>query len=255
MSLDATFHQYDDIFDSDRNCKAEAAFVADRLIKHGVAGRGIMHLGCGTGGHAVELASAGFSVCGVDLDGERVARAEARRVMLPKALAERLRFQQGDARTVRTAEVYDAVVSLFHVASYQITNSEFMAMCHTAALHLPRAGIFLFDCWYGPAILSDPPQIRINRSTNDALGILRIAEPLMRPHENTVQVDYTFILTDFRTNATETVLGTHVMRYMFRPEIELMLDLSGFEVLDSMRSLGGELNPSDASVTFVARKR
>jgi hypothetical protein len=45
------------------------------------------------------------------------------------------------------------------------------------------------------------------------------------------------------------------MRYMFRPEVELMLDLSGFEVLDSLRWMSGELNTADLSTTFVARKR
>jgi hypothetical protein len=45
------------------------------------------------------------------------------------------------------------------------------------------------------------------------------------------------------------------MRYMFRPEVELMLDLSGFEVLDSLRWMGGQLNGADLSVMFVARKR
>jgi hypothetical protein len=42
---------------------------------------------------------------------------------------------------------------------------------------------------------------------------------------------------------------------MFRPEVELMLDLSGFEVLDSVRWMGGELGAADLSATFVARKR
>jgi len=62
-------------------------------------------------------------------------------------------------------------------------------------------------------------------------------------------------MTDWKTQCVETVLETHVMRYMFKPEVELMLDLSGFEVLDSVRWMGGELTAADRSATFVARKR
>jgi SAM-dependent methyltransferase len=255
MSFSAWYPQYHDLFYSDKNCEAEAAFVTGMLCRHGVAGGGLMQFGCRTGRHAVEFASAGFRVSGVDLNADMVARADARRIALPKAVAQRLRFQQGDARTVRTEEVYDAVVSLFHVASYQITNAEFMAMCHTAAIHLPRSGIFLFDCWYGPGVLANPPKVRVKRATSDGTAMIRIAEPTMRRDENAVQVNYTIMLTDCRTQSVETVTETRVMRYMFRPEVELMLDLSGFEVLDSVRWMGGQLNGADLSVMFVARKR
>lgn len=255
MSFSTRYSQYYDLFYREKDYKAEAAFVTELLDRHGIVGGTLMDLGCGTGRHAVEFASTGFSVSGVDMSPDMLARADARRITLPSAVAKRLKFQQGDARTVRTEEVYDAVVSLFHVASYQTTNADFMAMCHTAATHLPRSGLFLFDCWYGPAVLADPPKVRIKRASNEEAAVIRIAEPVTRPHENTVAVNYTILMTDWKTQRIETALETHVMRYLFKPEVELMLDLSGFEVLDSVRWMGGELSAADLSATFVARKR
>jgi SAM-dependent methyltransferase len=255
MSFSKSYSQYYDLFYHEKNYEAEAAFVTELLGRHGVIGGELMDLGCGTGRHAAEFAAKGFCVSGVDMSVDMLARADARRTMLPGPVAKRLKFQQGDARTVRTDEFYDAVISLFHVASYQTTNADFMAMCHTAATHLPRSGLFLFDCWYGPAVLADPPKVRIKRATSEETAVIRIAEPMMRPHDNTVAVNYTIMMTDWRTQCVETVLETHVMRYMFKPEIELMLDLSGFEVLDSVRWMGGELSAADLSATFVARKR
>lgn len=215
----------------------------------------ILDLGCGTGRHAVELAAIGYNVCGIDLSADTLAQADARRITLPHDVAQRLRFQRGDARTVRTEETYDAVVSLFQVASYQTTNADFMAMCHTAATHLPRSGLFLFDCWYGPAMLADPPKVHVKRASNEEGAVIRIAEPTMRPHDNTVEVNYTITMTDWKTHALEVVVESHMMRYMFKPEVELMLDLSGFEVLDSATWMGGELSAVDSSATFIARKR
>ncbi|BBU31514.1 SAM-dependent methyltransferase [Burkholderia sp. THE68] len=255
MSFSKRYSQYYDLFYHEKNYKAEAAFVTDLLGRHGIVGGNLMDLGCGTGRHAAEFATTGFSVAGVDMSADMLARADARRITLPGMVAKRLKFQQGDARTVRTEELYDAVVSLFHVASYQTTNADFMAMCHTAATHLPRSGLFLFDCWYGPAVLADPPKVRVKRASSEDTAVIRIAEPMMRPHDNTVTVNYTILMTDWQTQCVETVLETHVMRYMFKPEVELMLDLSGFEVLDSVRWMGGELSAEDLSATFVARKR
>ncbi|MFM0648603.1 class I SAM-dependent methyltransferase [Paraburkholderia bryophila] len=255
MSFGTKYSRYYDVFYRDKNYKAEVAFVTELLGRYGIVGGHLMDLGCGAGRHAEEFAAAGFCVSGVDLSADLLARADARRTTLSGAVAKRLRFQQGDARTVRTDELYDAVVSLLHAASYQTTNADFMAMCHTAATHLPRSGLFLFDCWYGPAVLANPPNIRVKRASHEEADLIRIAEPSMRPHDNTVAVNYTTLLTDWKTQCVETVLETHVMRYMFRPEVELMLDLSGFEVLDSVKWMGGELSAGDLSATFVARKR
>ncbi|RZF24867.1 class I SAM-dependent methyltransferase [Paraburkholderia sp. UYCP14C] len=255
MSFSTRYSQYYDLFYHEKNYKAEAAFVTGLLGRHGIVGGHLMDLGCGTGRHAAEFAAAGFCVSGVDMSPDMLARADARCITLPRTIAKRLTFRQGDARIVRTDELYDAVVALFHVASYQTTNSDFMAMCHTAATHLPPLGLFVFDCWYGPAVLADPPDVRIKRASSEETAVMRIAEPSMRPHDNTVAVNYTILLTDLKTQSVETVLETHVMRYMFKPEIELMLDLSGFEVLDSVKWMGGELSAADLSATFVARKR
>ncbi|MGF6641041.1 SAM-dependent methyltransferase [Paraburkholderia sp. MM5496-R1] len=255
MSFSTRYSQYYDLFYHDKNYKAEASFVTGLLGRYGIVGGHVMDLGCGTGRHAAEFAAAGFCVSGVDMSADMLARAAARCTTLPGAVAKRLTFQQGDARIVRTNELYDAVVSLFYVASYQTTNSDFMAMCHTAATHLRPSGLFVFDCWYGPAVLAAPPDVRIKRASSEETAAIRIAEPTMRPHDNTVAFNYTVLLTDLKTQSVETVLETHVMRYMFKPEIELMLDLSGFEVLDSLKCMGGELSATDLSATFVARKR
>jgi SAM-dependent methyltransferase len=255
MSFSTKFSEYHDLFYREKNHDEEAAFITELLGRYGITGGHIMDLGCGTGRHAAELATAGFTVSGIDLSADMIARADARRITMPAPVARRLSFQQGDARCLRTDDIYDAVVSLFYVASYQTTNADFMAMCHTAATHLPRSGLFVFDCWYGPAVLGDPPKVRIKRASSPEADVLRIAEPCMRPHDNTIAVNYTMMMTDRETRAVETVVETHVMRYMFRPEVELMLDLSGFEVLDIVRWMGGELSASDLTATFIARKR
>ena len=63
----------------------------------------------------------------------------------------------GDIRSVRLGRRFDAVISLFHVMSYQILDSEVAAVLDTAACHLAPGGLLLFDVWHGPAVLFQGP--------------------------------------------------------------------------------------------------
>ena len=49
---------------------------------------------------------------------------------------------------------FDAVIALFHVMSYQTSNQALHAAFQAAARHLAPGGLFLFDVWHGPAVLS-----------------------------------------------------------------------------------------------------
>ena len=54
----------------------------------------------------------------------------------------------------------------------------------------------------------------------------------MKPNENTVDVYFKFSVSDKETGDVEEFEETHAMRYLFMPEIEMMLENSGFELLE-----------------------
>ena len=135
MVFDA-YARYYDLLYREKDYAGEAAYVAGLLEKHGVRGKRILELGCGTGAHAEHLASRGYSVDGVDMSETMLAGAQARKARLPADVAARLSFGEGDARRVRKDKTYDAVIALFHVASYQTSNADLRAMFDTAAAHL-----------------------------------------------------------------------------------------------------------------------
>src|SRR5258706_11290956 len=134
------YARYYDLLYHDKDYAAEAAYVASNIRKLFPQATRILELGCGTGAHAEQLARLGFSVHGIDLSEIMLARAEVRKAALPANLAERLSFRHGDVRTVRTGEYYDAVISLFHVLSYQSTKADQDAMFETAFTHLYKGG-------------------------------------------------------------------------------------------------------------------
>jgi SAM-dependent methyltransferase len=224
------YARYYDLLYRDKDYATETAYIIAQLRKYCPSGTRILELGCGTGIHAEFLARQGFDVHGTDQSAEMLAKAEARRATLPADVGARLRFSQGDARSIRTSEKYDVAISLFHVMSYHNSNAELKAAFATAAAHLGTGGVFLFDYWYGPAVLQQKPETREKHLADDVIDVQRIAEPLMRLAENIVDVNYTVTIKPKATNEIHHVKETHSMRYLFLPEISLLAGDMDWEV-------------------------
>jgi hypothetical protein len=168
--------------------------------------------------------------------------------------AEALSFSHGDARTARIGRTFDAALSLFHVVSYQITNADVLAEFITARHHLDGGGIFIFDVWYGPTVLTCRPSVRVKRMENESLAITRLAEPEIHPDSNVVDVNYTVMVQDKATGNVQEVREKHPMRYFFTPELKLLAAQTEFEVLHSEEWLTGRQPGFDTwGVVFILR--
>jgi SAM-dependent methyltransferase len=226
--MTATFDLYAahyDLLYGGKDYAAEAAHVRG-LLPDGV--REVLELGCGTGGHAAELARAGLHVHGVDLSAAMVARARARRAALPAPLQAGLAFDEGDIRRIRLGRTFDAVVSLFHVMSYQTGNDDLLAALATARAHLQPGGVFVFDFWYGPAVLSDRPRHVVKEVRDDRITVRRETTPSMHLADNRVDVRFDVTITPHGGGAPQVVHEVHPMRYLFLPELDLCFAHTGF---------------------------
>jgi SAM-dependent methyltransferase len=253
----AAYSQYYDLLYQDKDYVGEAEYVL-RLLGHYRKGcTSVLELGCGTGLHASLLASAGLQVIGVEISETMFLQSLDRAAQVnAKAGLGSFSAMPGDARTIRIDQHVDAVISLFHVVSYQTTNNDVLQMFETAAIHLRHDGIFIFDVWYGPAVVTTRPAVRVKRMASDSIAVLRVAEPELDMNLNRVDVDYTVLVTDKVSGAVETFGERHSMRYFFRPELELIAKVSGFDIIHSEEWLTGN-RPSENTwgVTFVARKK
>lgn len=224
------YAQYYDLLYKDKDYQSESAYT-NRLIKAiNPEAKSLLNLGCGTGKHDLHFLNQGYDVVGIDLSPGMIQEANA---FLSKDIAAgKASFREGDVRTIRLNRKFDAVVSLFHVISYQTLNSDITSMLETVAAHLPKGGIFVFDCWYGPAVLTDKPVVRVKRLENEYISVTRIAEPVIHPNENLVDVNYEVLIQDKKDSANrQLVRETHTMRYLFLPEIEFFLQKAGFEIV------------------------
>jgi SAM-dependent methyltransferase len=184
----------------------------------------ILDLGCGTGTHAYLLSKKGYSVIGVDRSKKMIKIAKTHE-------KEQTEFFVGNITTINLEKQFDVIVSLFHVISYITKNEDLEAFFKNIAKHLKNEGLLIFDCWYGPAVLTDRPATRIKRLEDEKIIVTRIAEPVIRPNENSVDVRYEVMIENKTDNHSEKICETHPMRYFFKPEMELFFERYGFELL------------------------
>lgn len=252
MKSFGTYSQYYDLLYADKDYAAEVDYVCALLHKYGGGNlHTILELGSGTGVHAELMSLNGFAVHGVELSEQMLERARRREDLGNDSV----RFCQGDARNYRAGRQFDAVISLFHVLSYQTTDKDLRSMLATAAVHLDVGGLFVFDFWYGPAVLRQGPSVRVKRLQNEFVSVVRIAEPVLHDAECVVDVHYTIFAEDVVKGCIDKLQEIHYMRYFFLRELDDHLEQAGFSRLVAEEWLSGA-QPSTSSwgVSMVCKK-
>jgi predicted TPR repeat methyltransferase len=110
VSVFEGYSRYYDLLYRDKDYASESRYVAALIEQHAPSSRSLMEIGCGTGAHAAELAMLGYDVTGVDLSEGMLAAADERKKGMPPAMAARLNFAKGDARSVRLDRRFIAVI-------------------------------------------------------------------------------------------------------------------------------------------------
>ena len=221
---------YYNAFYRDKDYKQEAKQIDEIIKKYGKDVSAIINFGCGTGKHDLELSQMGYSCAGIDLSPKMIEIAKQN----SEGIEKQIDFSVADIRSYDSSKKYDAVISLFHVMSYQNSNEDILAAFQSARKVLNKGGLFLFDVWYGPGVLSDKPEFRVKEVEDEKYRLIRIATPIMHDKTNVVDVCYEVLVIDKETNETKIIREEHNMRYFFRPEIENLLKQEGFELLDNL---------------------
>jgi SAM-dependent methyltransferase len=238
---------YDDLY-QDKDYLAECDLIEHVLNTYadGPAGRRLLDLGCGTGGHAAPLTRRGYDVVGVDRSPDMLRQAAAR--------ASSARFELGEIGALDLGETFDAVLMMFAVLGYQVGNADVQAALATARRHVGPGGLFFCDFWYGPAVLAERPGQRVKVIDTPGGQVIRVASGELDARHNLCTVDYrVWRMADSRL-VSET-RERHPMRYFFAPELELLLAQAGFELqrLGAFPALGADPTEATWNAALVAR--
>lgn len=219
---DAVFDDYGsyyDLFYKDKNFIGEAEYINNLLVDYGLKSAKLLEFGSGTGKHGRLLADMGHTIHGIERSEKMLALSR---------LTPRFTVELGDICAKKTGHLYDAVLSLFHVVSYQVRNAQLQAVFRNAAAHLEKGGLFIFDFWYTPAVYAQKPISRIKRAEDEQFEIIRVAEPTIHSDANCVEVAYDIHIRNKCDNSFKAIQEKHLMRHFSLPEIDIFAELSGF---------------------------
>jgi SAM-dependent methyltransferase len=233
MAVFSEYAEYYNLLYRDKNYKKEVDYIQTLWRKYAPKHpKSLLDIGCGTGRHDAEFSKLGCELCGVDPSPEMLKQAKKN---VPEAS-----FIEGTAAEFNLDKTFDTVVSLFHVMSYQCSNTDLYNSFKNAFKHLNRNGLFIFDFWYGPAVLRDLPQLRTKHLENELIEAVRHTSPKMMYNENVVEVNFDLHIKNKLDNSEKNIKECHLMRYLFMPELTFMLEQVGFKILHSGKWMSPE---------------
>jgi SAM-dependent methyltransferase len=245
MSVFASIYanQYDAMY-ADKDYNAECDLVAAAAAEHAVPINRLLDIGCGTGGHSLEWARRAIASVGVDMSPAMIELARTKAGQLDTPI--KPIWQVGDARTFEAEGSFDVATMMFAVLGYMTSNDDVIAALKNVRRHLRTGGVFVFDVWYGPAVLSVRPEGRVRLLRGqDGSETIRAASTEIDSFRHLAHVAFrlwTVREDRFLGSAEET----HAMRYFFPQELDLLLTSTGFDMA-SLRSFPDNGRVSDES--------
>ena len=236
MNMPEFGREYADLYDllySDKDYEAECDLVEEVFRRYSTARiHTILDLGCGTGNHAHILARRGYQITGVDRSNEMLARANQKVAFDPlHRSSQSPTFCQRDIRNLDLHQQFDAVLMMFAVLGYQLTNDDVSTALRTVRRHLKPDGLFVCDVWYGPAVIAIRPSERAKVIPTDDGKVLRIASGSLDIYHHLAEVHY----YSWRLRGQQVVSESeeiHHVRYFFPQELALFMAQEQLELVD-----------------------
>lgn len=227
-------------YDQDVPFYVELAQEAAREV-----GGPVLELGCGTGRVLLPTARRGIEIVGVDASAGMLARLDERLAGEPAEVRRRARTLRGDVRTADARKLarslgaeggFALVTAPFRVVHHLVTPADQRAFLRNAARHLATDGTLVFDLFQPDySMVAEAPSTSVDiERTDPATGrtVRRVSSARHHPERQTFEVEFEW-LVEGPDGAEETVEGrTTTLRWFTRAELELLLELEGFEVLD-----------------------
>jgi SAM-dependent methyltransferase len=197
----------------------------------------VLDVPCGSGRLAIELASRGFAISGVDISPQFLE--EARTLVNERRLD--VSWQQRDMRDLPWQMTFDGAFCFGNSFGYldDDGNAQFLEAVYRA---LRPAGRFILDA----ASVAENVLPQIQKHTEMQIGDIRFIEDNHYDHVlGRLDTEYTFV----RGEVTEKKFGSHRL-YTYR-ELQGLLSHTGFVDLQSFGSTGAEAFAFGASGLFI----
>lgn len=198
-------------------------------VSHARAATGrVLELACGTGRVLLPTLEAGVAIEGLDLQPQMIARLHANAARLGVTAHATV----GDMRDFTLPHHYALVTIPFNAFVHNLTVDDQLATLRACRTHLEDGGSLVFDVMApGPGLLAEPdgvPVLELETPHPETGLPLRLYDTrhkdvLAQRQHSAIEIRETLADGGTRSHRFETVV-----RWVFKPEMELLLSLAGF---------------------------
>ena len=248
------YSEYYDLLYHDKDYATESKYINNLICRYSKNFKSILEFGSGTGKHGRILTKMGYRVHGIEL---------SKSMILKTRIISGFTCQQGDIASPKFGgeglkvkeKIYDVVISLFHVVSYQVTNKKLKNVFSNAATCLTKDGLFIFDFWYSPAVNSQKPTVKVKHFINKKLEIMRIARPVSVSRKNGVDINYSIYVKNLFNGKIDLIKETHSVRHFDLSEIDNISKIYGFKRLNAQEfKTGARINKNTWCACVIMKK-
>ena len=187
-------------------------------------GNPVLELGSGTGRIALELASAGCDVTGIEQAPAMLERAKQK--ASERGLA--INFVAADARDFDLGRTFKTILFPANALCHILTRSEFEGLAHCVRAHLADDGAFIIDVFVpSPIALTRDPEGRFSfGSYKTATSKTQVT--FSSRYDHATQINH--ITTYTQTDDGETIEGKLDMKMYYPQELESVLAYNGLPI-------------------------
>lgn len=198
------------------------------------SGGPVLELGCGTGRVALALAREGLTVTGIDHSPAMLALA--RRKLEQAGLSKSVTLIEADLGDfdLGPAQRFGLAVCAQNTFCHMLTTADQLRMLRTVHRHLEVGGLLVMDV-YNPdpaALIGNDRRLVLTGVTTDADTGYLVTRTMVREIDAGEQIEHVTLFVD-EIDAHQPI-SRHVfefdLRYVYRFELELLLDKAGFQV-------------------------
>jgi SAM-dependent methyltransferase len=226
-SFGEIYSKYYDMLYMDKDYEKECDFI-EEIFKRFSPFRPIkiLDVGCGTGGHLIPLAKRGYEVTGIDKSEWMISilKRKIRGCDLP------MKGLVADLLDFELDERFDACIAMFAVINYIIQTDDLIKAFKNVRRHLKPGALFIFDYWYGPAVLTIKPSVKVKILEKDGIKVIRTVIPELDTFNNIQRSNY-YLIAIKNNKIIDETREVHVLRYLFPQELVHYLNEASFKVL------------------------
>lgn len=255
MSVFQSYSQFYDSLYQTKDYKSEVKFIQTVIKKLSpIKVKEILSLGCGTCNHDILMAQKGYQITGLDQSPTMLSKAKMK--IKSTGLLKNITLHQKDVRFFDMKRKFDFAMAMFNVIGYQTTNDDINSTFKNVSSNLKPSGLFLFDCWYAPAVIADPPTDRVKEIKLSRSRVIRLTQSTLLHQKNIVQIMF-HVFSLAGKNLTDESVETHQMRYWSLPEISNLLEMNNLKLIKAcpFLRLDQQISPSEWDIFIIAQKK